>query len=74
MKVLAIILFSLLGLAYSEITEEENVLVLTTDNFDGAVENNKFILVEFCEYTVLKCIILFCIFYKNPCFLIKFIF
>lgn len=33
-----------------EIKEEESVLVLTEKNFEYAVKNNKFVLVEFCEY------------------------
>jgi protein disulfide-isomerase A1 len=31
----------------SDITEEDDVLVLTTSNFDGAVKDNKYVLVEF---------------------------
>uniref|UniRef100_A0A5S6R305 Protein disulfide-isomerase n=1 Tax=Trichuris muris TaxID=70415 RepID=A0A5S6R305_TRIMR len=31
----------------ADITEEDNVLVLTTKNFDSAIEDSKFILVEF---------------------------
>ena len=49
MKFSAIVLFSLLGLVFCEIQEEENVLVLTNDNFEDAVKDNKYILVEFCE-------------------------
>ena len=33
-----------------EIKEEENVLVLTEKNFEYAVTNNKYVLVEFCKY------------------------
>lgn len=36
-----------LALADEEIKKEEGVLVLTTDNFDSAIEANKHILVEF---------------------------
>lgn len=42
----------LFGLAFADdIKREENVLVLTKDNFDGAVTDNKHVLVEFCKYT-----------------------
>jgi len=37
----------LFGCAFSEITLEEGVLVLTEDNFQEAVDSNEFILVEF---------------------------
>jgi hypothetical protein len=33
----------------AEIQEEENVLVLTTSNFEEAVTANKYLLVEFCK-------------------------
>ena len=36
-----------LGLVKGEITEEENVLVLTKDNFDEAVQQHPFLLVEY---------------------------
>lgn len=32
--------------------EEEDVLVLTTSNFDEAIKSNKYILVEFCKWRV----------------------
>jgi len=44
-------LFILCVFAYaafaSDITEEDDVLVLTTSNFDGALKDNQFVLVEF---------------------------
>lgn len=44
----AILICSLIALAFSaDITEEDDVLVLTTTNFDGAVKDNQFVLVEF---------------------------
>merc|ERR1712036_22653 len=33
--------------ALAEITKEEGVLVLTTDNFDEAIDGNEYVLVEF---------------------------
>lgn len=47
MNRLIVILLSLTTLAWSDIAEEEGVLVLTTDNFDGAISDNQFVLVEF---------------------------
>lgn len=34
-----------------EVTKEENVWVLTNDNFDSVVSENKYVLVEFCKYS-----------------------
>ena len=33
-----------------EIKIEDGVLILTKDNFKGAVADNEFVLVEFCKY------------------------
>lgn len=47
--------FLLLGAALSctfaeEIKLDEGVLVLTEQNFDQAITDNKYVLVEFCKY------------------------
>jgi len=47
MKLMVVVLACLAVLGNAEITEEEGVLVLTTDNFEGAIKDNQFILVEF---------------------------
>ncbi len=49
MRILAILLVATAALASAdeEITKEEGVLVLTSKNFDSAVKDNEFVLVEF---------------------------
>lgn len=36
--------------ADEEVKKEENVWVLTTDNFDSVIKDNKYVLAEFCKY------------------------
>ena len=51
MKVLgAIVLSVLVAFVHCEYEEDEKVLVLKTDNFEGALAEFKYLLVEFCEY------------------------
>lgn len=51
MKLQIVALFALVAVAFAEdIQQEEGVLVLTTTNFEQAITDNKYILVEFCEY------------------------
>merc|ERR1712176_1375668 len=47
MKFVAAVVVCLVALAQCDITEEEGVLVLTEENFDGAISANQHILVEF---------------------------
>ena len=42
-----LIIFTFLALAFQEFQEEDDVIILTKDNFDEAISNNQFILVEF---------------------------
>ena len=45
-----VLLLALCGLALAaEIETEENVLVLTSENFQQALEENQYLLVEFCK-------------------------
>ncbi|XP_046342602.1 protein disulfide-isomerase 2-like [Haliotis rufescens] len=47
MNTLVILLLGLVAYSTADIVEEDGVLVLTKDNFDGAVTDNEFVLVEF---------------------------
>lgn len=49
-KILLFCLVCKLSLA-ADIEEEEDVLVLNDDNFDQAVKENTYVLVEFCKYS-----------------------
>lgn len=47
---LLFLLISPLVILADEISEEDGVLVLTQDNFEGAIDKYDHILVEFCKY------------------------
>lgn len=48
----AILMLALAGLILvqaAEVEEEDNVLVITQENFKEVVDENEFVLVEFCK-------------------------
>jgi hypothetical protein len=59
MKLYVLLIAAFVGtvLCEDEIAEEEDVLVLTKDNFDGALAKHNHVLVEFCKFDVVSCMI-----------------
>lgn len=64
MKLYLVFLLSLVVFAFGEnddkpssdeIEVEEDVLVLKESNFEKAISDNEYILVEFCKYTLYVC-------------------
>ena len=52
MKLQIVAVLALFAVAFAEdIEEEEGVLVLKKSNFEQALADNKYVLVEFCEYS-----------------------
>lgn len=51
--ILLLISFLCISFADDDVKREENVLVLTTANFDSVINGNKYVLAEFCEYDVM---------------------
>jgi len=49
MQFSSILCLVIVAVATAQYAEEENVLVLTKDNFDQAVADFKYLLVEFCK-------------------------
>lgn len=58
MRALAIIpcLMAVLAVAYcdEDIKTDEGVLVLTKGNYEKAIKDNEFVLVEFCKFDMKK--------------------
>lgn len=53
MFVSTIFLVALCATAFSaDITEEDGVMVLTDANWEHAIKDNEFILVEFCKFFI----------------------
>lgn len=52
MNVVTAILLAVTCLSYAiaNIDFDEGVLVINKDNFESAIQDNEFILIEFCEY------------------------
>lgn len=48
--VFSLVILLFVNFISAEIKEDEGVLVLTTSNFEEAIKNNEYVLVEFCEY------------------------
>ena len=44
-----LVLLALSACVFAEVKEEDNVLILTNDNFDEVIEGTDYILVEFCK-------------------------
>ena len=53
-KMKCLIPIALVAVAYCEIKEEQNILVVTTDNWDEAVRNDSIVFVYFCKVFLFK--------------------
>ena len=54
-----LMLMAVAGLALAEYTEEDHVLVLTDDNFQQALDDFNYVLVEFCESAALARLLIY---------------
>lgn len=52
MKKMRVVLFliALSGLGFAQFVEEDNVVVLTKENFQQGIDTHQFVFVEFCKY------------------------
>lgn len=63
MKYLCVIYFIIafvFAVTANNFPEEDNVIVLTDDNFEGAIQQFRYLLIEFCKITFLNLYFVYC--------------